>query len=113
MQINQASRLLYVPCQQNVESFRECGVRIPIKVLHHGVAANLFPFVERPHRDLFTFGNFGHFTPRKGIDVLSRAFRDEFSPAEPVRLLLKCGYDHRYRTMVVVIALAGRRRKCS
>ena len=89
MEINQASRLLYVPCQQNVESFRECGVRIPIKILHHGVTAKLFPFVERPHRDLFTFGNFGHFTPRKGIDVLIRAFQDEFSPTEPVRLLLK------------------------
>jgi glycosyltransferase involved in cell wall biosynthesis len=88
-EINQFSWLLYVPCQQNAQSYYECGTRIPIKVLHHGVDSNLFPFIERPRRDVFTFGSLGNFSPRKGIDVLIRAFQDEFAPAEPVRLLLK------------------------
>ncbi len=88
-EINRAVRLQYVPCQQNLESFTECGVRIPIKVLHHAVDAQQFPILSRCHSETFTFGTFGDLSPRKGIDVLLRAFQDEFSPREPVRLLIK------------------------
>ena len=88
-EINNSVTLQYVPCQQNVESFLECGVRVPIKVLHHAVDAEQFPLQNRCHSETFTFGSFGDFSPRKGIDVLLRAFQDEFSPTEPVRLLMK------------------------
>ena len=88
-EINRAAGLQYVPCRQNVESFRACGVRVPIKVLHHGVDGDRFPCLERPRRAVFTFATFGDLSPRKGIDVLLRAFRDEFSPSEPARLLMK------------------------
>ena len=87
--INRDVTLLYVPCRQNVEVFQERGVRVPIKVLHHGVDPASFPPLERPQRDVFTFGTFGGLTARKGVDVLIRAFRAEFGPAEPVRLVLK------------------------
>lgn len=87
--INRAAALLYVPCRQNAESFRESGVRIPIKVLHHGVDPMQFPYLTRSRGDFFTFGTFGDLSPRKGIDVLIRAFRDEFSPEDPARLLIK------------------------
>jgi glycosyltransferase involved in cell wall biosynthesis len=88
-EINRAVALQYVPCQQNVESFRACGVTVPIKVLHHGVDAARFPCLARDRRDHFTFGTFGDLSPRKGIDVLIRAFSDEFAAGEPVQLLLK------------------------
>ena len=88
-QINQAGCLLYVPCRQNLHDFRASGVRVPIRVLHHGVNLSEFPLIHRGRRDVFTFGSLGSFTPRKGIDVLIRAFQDEFRPGEPVRLLLK------------------------
>jgi len=87
--INQSACLLYVPCRQNLHDFRASGVRIPIKVLHHGVNRSEFPLVHRGQRDVFTFGSLGSLSPRKGIDVLIRAFQDEFLPEEPVRLLLK------------------------
>jgi glycosyltransferase involved in cell wall biosynthesis len=89
-EINQTS-LLYVPCRQNVEVFRDYGVRVPIRVLHHGVHADAFPYLERERSgaEPFTFGTMGVIQPRKGVDVLVRAFRDEFRPDEPVRLLLK------------------------
>ncbi len=87
--INRAVSLLYVPCRQNVEVFRACGVRVPVRVLHHGVDAAKFPVLSRPQRDVLTFGTFGELSPRKGVDVLVRAFQDEFAPHEPVRLLLK------------------------
>ena len=86
--INQTSTLLYVPCRQNLETHRECGIRTPIKVLRHGIDPQRFPYLSRSRRNCFTFGSFGDLTPRKGIDVLIRAFQDEFSPEQPVRLLL-------------------------
>jgi glycosyltransferase involved in cell wall biosynthesis len=89
--INQTAALLYLPCRQNVESFRACGLRVPTKVLPYGVDAARFPYLERERtgNEPFTFGTFGALSPRKGTDVLVRAFQDEFAPAEPVRLLLK------------------------
>jgi glycosyltransferase involved in cell wall biosynthesis len=89
--INQTATLLYVPCRHNLDSFRECGVRVPMKVLPYGVDPALFPYLERMRSgdEPFTFGAVGALSPRKGIDVLVRAFREEFGPAEPVRLVLK------------------------
>jgi glycosyltransferase involved in cell wall biosynthesis len=89
--INQTASLLYVPCRHNLESFRESGVRVPAKILPYGVDPARFPYLERIRAgaEPFTFGAFGALSPRKGIDVLVRAFCDEFAPAEPVRLILK------------------------
>jgi glycosyltransferase involved in cell wall biosynthesis len=88
-EINRAAAMLCVPCRQNLESYRDSGVTIPIKVLHHGVNYGEFPYQERPRRHKYTFGSFGDFSARKGIDVLIRAFEDEFRPGEEVRLVLK------------------------
>jgi glycosyltransferase involved in cell wall biosynthesis len=88
-EINRAVTLQYIPCRQNLEAFRECGVRVPMKVLHLGADINKFPYLTRSRSDTYAFGCFGDFSPRKGIDVLIRAFQDEFRPGEPVRLLLK------------------------
>jgi glycosyltransferase involved in cell wall biosynthesis len=89
--INQTASLLYVPCQQNLDSFRACGVRVPINVLPYGVDPTRFPCLERARHgtEPFTFGTFGALSRRKGTDVLLRAFQAEFAPIEPVRLLLK------------------------
>ncbi|MBI4870255.1 MAG: glycosyltransferase [Candidatus Riflebacteria bacterium] len=88
-EINAAASLQYVACRQNAEAFRDCGVRVPIKLLHPGVDAQRFPVLERHHTGGFTFGSVGDLICRKGVDVLIRAFLEEFSPREPVRLLLK------------------------
>jgi glycosyltransferase involved in cell wall biosynthesis len=88
---NRHAALLYVPCRQNIAAFRDAGVEIPIRVLPHGIDPAAFPYLERARRgdEPFTFGTFGELQTRKGIDVLLRAFRDEFGPREPVRLVLK------------------------
>jgi glycosyltransferase involved in cell wall biosynthesis len=88
-EINAATALLFVPCHQNVRVFRDCGVRIPIDVLPHGIDPAEFPYLDRKHAGPFTFGTFGVLSPRKGIDVLIRAFSDEFTPRDDVRLLMK------------------------
>jgi glycosyltransferase involved in cell wall biosynthesis len=93
-EINAAAALLYTPCREGTYIARANGVKPPVRVLHHGVDAQRFPFLERPRTedDPFTFGTTGVFTIRKGIDVLVRAFLAEFAPDEPVRLLLKHTY---------------------
>jgi glycosyltransferase involved in cell wall biosynthesis len=89
--LNQTASLVYLPCRQNLESFRACGLRAPSKLLPFGVDRARFPYLERPRTgsEPFTFGTFGDLSARKGIDLLIRAFRAEFAPREPVRLLLK------------------------
>jgi glycosyltransferase involved in cell wall biosynthesis len=88
---------VYVPCRQNAAAFRACGLRTPLKILPHGVNFERFPLLERPRdgSEPYTFGAIGTFSPRKGIDVLIRAFADEFRPSEHVRLVLKAtNTDH-------------------
>jgi glycosyltransferase involved in cell wall biosynthesis len=89
--INDTASLCCVPCRQNVEIFRNAGVRIPIRVLPHGVDSERFPLLDRPRAatDPVVFGTISDFSYRKGIDVLVRAVRAEFAPHEPVRLILK------------------------
>jgi glycosyltransferase involved in cell wall biosynthesis len=88
--INNAVSLLYVPCRHNISVFEQAGVRVPVRVLPHGVDGNVFPLLDRPtSREVFTFGTFGELSARKGADILARAFQDEFQPGEPVRLLMK------------------------
>lgn len=87
-EINRYVNLLFVPCQMCAESFRRGGVEVPIQVLHHGIDPGAFPLLERPEREVFTFGTFGQQNERKGVDVLLRAFQDEFGADESVRLIL-------------------------
>lgn len=88
-----ASTAVLVPCAQNVDAFRAAGVTVPVGVLHHGVDPEEFPLLERPERDTLTIGTFGHLSPRKGTDVLIRAFLEEFKPNEDARLVLKSSVD--------------------
>jgi glycosyltransferase involved in cell wall biosynthesis len=89
--LNQTAALVYLPCRQNLESFRESGLRVPSKVLPFGINPERFPYLRRPRTgaEPLTFGTCGVMSPRKGIDVLVRAFRNAFHSREPVRLLLK------------------------
>jgi glycosyltransferase involved in cell wall biosynthesis/GT2 family glycosyltransferase len=89
---NSAAAVL-VPCAQNAAAFRAAGVTSPVAVLHHGVDPDEFPLLDRPERNTFTIGTFGHLSPRKGTDVLIRAFVEEFKPTEDARLVLKSSVD--------------------
>jgi glycosyltransferase involved in cell wall biosynthesis len=105
--INRSVTLQYVPCRQNRDALRDCGVETPIKVLHLGIDPEAFPALNRSPSDEFTFGCFGDFSRRKGIDVLVRAFQDEFRTGEPARLVLKSTgrapvYDIRHPRVTLV-----------
>src|SRR5207248_5305658 len=67
-EINRAVALQYTPSRRNRETYLAAGVEVPVKVLPHGIEPDRFPVLGRPSRDTVTFGTFGDFSPRKGID---------------------------------------------
>ena len=88
-EVNRSAMLQYVPCEAVADIYRNAGVKVPVKVLHHGVDQADFPFLERTVDGSFVFGTIGDLSPRKGIDVLMRAFQDEFRGTTDVRLVIK------------------------
>lgn len=80
---------LLVPCEQNIQAFRDSGVRIPIELIHWGFDADKFYPMEREPNRFFTFGHMGHLSVRKGTDVLIEAFLEAFPTEQDVRLICK------------------------
>lgn len=81
---------------------KDGGILVPVSVLHHGVDPAIWQRTRvRPEpaewrkagkdsREKFVFFGAGTWhNPRKGLDVLIRAFTTEFGPDEPVKLVLK------------------------
>jgi glycosyltransferase involved in cell wall biosynthesis len=75
------------------EMLRDSGVTVPIEVM--GVGVDPHDFARRPrHPELvdmkrFRFLHVSSAFPRKGVDVLLRAYFDRFSGADEVSLILK------------------------
>jgi GT2 family glycosyltransferase len=81
---------VWVPASFNVETFRNSGVRVPIRVMPLGVDVDYFnPGITgfRP-TNRFTFLSVFEWGERKGADLLLRAFAEEFKESEDVLLLL-------------------------
>ncbi len=87
-----ACSALFVPCKQNMDAFRESGVTIPIELIHWGIDPEKFYELERPERDVFTFGTMGALSKRKGTDILLAAFQQAFPVEKDVRLICKTSY---------------------
>ena len=82
---------VWVPSSFNEQTFRESGVRVPIRVVPLGVDPAYFSPDIRGARagDEYTFLSVFEWGERKAPDILLRAFSDEFDAGEPVRLLCK------------------------
>tara|TARA_R100000008_G_C3585569_1_gene171994 strand:+ start:366 stop:1460 length:1095 start_codon:yes stop_codon:yes gene_type:complete len=84
---------LWVPNSQSKESAIRSGVDIPIKVVPHSLDMSRYGNTEgqkiQELQNTFTFGFVGEFVERKNIKALIKAFHIEFTPKEPVTLLLK------------------------
>lgn len=75
------------------KAFRDSGVVKPIHVVYEGVDPDFFhpgiaPFANPPKEKFRFFTNFA-WGKRKGVDVLFKAFRQEFSKDEDVCLMIK------------------------
>lgn len=84
--------------QKNV--FINSGVKQEkVRIVPHGTETEKFPELNRPARDVFTFGMVGYLNgtedeegrklDRKGVFDVIQAFASEFSEDEPVQLILK------------------------
>lgn len=82
---------VWVPSSFNERTFRDSGVKVPIRVVPLGVDPAYFSPSIRNQKagDEFTFLSVFEWGDRKAPDILLRAFSDEFSASEPVRLLCK------------------------
>ena len=81
---------VWVPASFNVDTFRDSGVRVPIKVMPLGIDVDYFhPGIKgfRPS-SRFTFLSVFEWGERKGAELLLRAFAEEFGKTDDVLLLL-------------------------
>lgn len=92
--INKNAERLVVPCQHNVNAFYDSGVTVPITAIPYGLDTDIWPWMERPERDTFTFVLFGDLTDRKGPREAVAAFLRAFPNNGDVRLVLKSQHGH-------------------
>lgn len=96
--INQMDEAWVINNEMKIASERS-GVTIPIKVVPH--ACNISKFKEHEKIDIpnsegnFIFYTIGEFIRRKNLSAFIRAFHTEFSPEEPVSIVIK---THQYGT---------------
>lgn len=82
---------VWVPSFFNAETFKAAGVKVPVHVVPLGVDPCYFSPQIRGQRESqdYTFLSVFEWGERKAPELLLRAFSDEFSSDEPVRLLCK------------------------
>ena len=87
---------VWVPCDWNIESFRNSGVTVPIHKVHHGIDVDMYDHVSEEAvastgltGDTYTFLSVMQWNFRKNPEGLLRAYFNAFSPKDDVRLLLK------------------------
>jgi len=86
---------IFVPNPLNLKSFKDCGVTVPVSLVRQGFNPKQYKFFQRDvNKPVFTFTLAGYLDARKNWDDVVRAFTSEFSPDEPVELLLKNSCPH-------------------
>lgn len=88
---------IWVPCEWNVEGFRNSGVRVPIYKIPHGISPDFFddvkaedinfPGVDRDKT--FIFYSIFQWNFRKNPDALLRSYFAAFGPEDDVLLVIK------------------------
>jgi glycosyltransferase involved in cell wall biosynthesis len=85
---------IWVPCDWNVQVFKDSGVTVPVKKVEHTIERSELVTNEEwdtnlPIQDKFLFYSIFQWTERKNPDGLIKAFVSEFSRDENVCLVLK------------------------
>lgn len=84
-----------VPCYHNKLASIDSGVTVPLHIVPEAVDTSWYTKDYTVHsvrenlKDKFIFLTIGEFTVRKNIEATVRAFHLEFSPSEPVELVIK------------------------
>lgn len=86
---------VWVPSEFCKEAAIASGVESPIEIVPLGVDSEVYypePFEAKEASPTFTFGFSGAATMRKGFDILTQAFQQEFGHNEPVRLEIRSAH---------------------
>lgn len=89
---------IWVPCDWNIEVFKNCGVKVPVKKIEHTI--NMGQFDNATDIDLgmpkdkFIFYSIFQWTERKNPAGLIRAYMSEFSKKDNVVLILKTYFQN-------------------
>jgi glycosyltransferase involved in cell wall biosynthesis len=84
---------IWVPCKSMINDLCHSEVTKPIKLIPHAVDINeykqTYNKLNLPINNSFVFYFIGEYGRRKHINALLKAFHTEFTPEEPVELVLK------------------------
>ncbi len=81
---------IWTTCTANAQWFKEGGVEVPIRVLHHGLNREHFPLQQRSlQSDPFKFLHIGGDAKRKGAEIVYRIFKQLYGDNPDVQLTLK------------------------
>lgn len=89
--------VMIVPSSFNYETFKYAGVRVPVEIVPFGVDTNFYKpdsvtFGTIPEK--FTFLSIAQISPRKGCDLIVKAFLECFRANKDVQLLLRWYFSH-------------------
>lgn len=84
---------IWTPCSDIGKECYQSNITKPVKVVPHTININdytkVYPKLNLPNKDKFTFYFIGEFIKRKHLSALVQAFHTEFKPHEPVELVIK------------------------
>lgn len=80
---------IWAPSQFNIDTYREAGVEVPLRVLNHGINPDHWWPHMRETTGQFKFFHIGGDAPRKGAVMTYDAFKDVFGERDDVHLTLK------------------------
>lgn len=96
---------MIVPSKINKEVFESCGVKVPIYIARHGIDKEVFHAIgdsfdfacEMPK---FKFLSVCTFQYRKGLDILLKAFWEEFTSQNDVCLVIKTSKTNNLKQII-------------
>lgn len=96
-------------CQETIKKLGFDAHVVPLGIEH-----DIWPFLERPKRETFTFLSYESLNVRKGFFELFKAFTEEFGGRDDVRLILKTVREdnvipmHEYPNITVIKGAVSR-----
>jgi glycosyltransferase involved in cell wall biosynthesis len=94
--VNQLNKmnLVLVPCEDNLRTIRKCGVIVPVEKIHYACDVEKYgaerkPFMLPGADSYFKFLSVFQFSKKKSLEVLLKSYLSEFSPEDPVCLIVK------------------------
>jgi len=86
-------KFILTPTSWIIPYWQEQGLKTPVEVYGHGIDKNAYSYLDRPvNREPYTFLHFCQLSIRKGIDIVAKAFVEEFRGQNDVKLVVKNTY---------------------